>query len=413
MYSILICLAVFLVPASAWFPGLDKTIRSETGADLFNSPEASNITDKRWLYGSGKLRGVNLGSLFVIEPWLSSSVWTNMGCGDAKSEFDCVIKLGQTQANKVFQAHWDSWITQADIAQMQSYGLNTIRIPVGYWMLESLVYADSEYFPQGAFTRLQRVCGWASDAGFYIIIDMHGAPGAQVKENPFTGQYAPSPGFYVSWQYDRGVKFLSWLTTQIHTINSFRNVGMIGIVNEPVQDANAVATMRSTFYPNAFSAIRAAESSLGVTSNNYLHIQPMNAQWGSGDPNQYLTNLYFAAYDDHRYLKWAGTPVSQSSYISTSCSDNRGGNTPTVVGEFSLSVPDNVQWTDGWHPNTQQAFYKKWFAAQVIAYERYTIGWIFWTWKAQLGDYRWSYQDAVAAGVVPRNPQDVYGYSPC
>ncbi len=36
-------------------------------------------------------------------------------------------------------------------------------------------------------------------------------------------------------------------------------------------------------------------------------------------------------------------------------------------------------------------------------YEEYTNGWIFWAWKSQLGDYRWTYQDAVAAGVIPGN----------
>ena len=435
MFYILAFIALFVLPASAWMPGVDRIITNETGSDLFNATGSWSASEKRWLSGSGKLRGVNLGSLFVIEPWLNQVAWGNMGCGDVRSEFDCVLKLGQGQANAVFQQHWDTWITQNDIAQMQSFGLNTIRIPVGYWMMESLVYADSEHFPQGAFRFLERICGWASNAGFYIsklslllcfslcehllisnviVIDMHGAPGAQVKENSFTGQYASSSGFYVNWQFDRGVKFLTWLTQNIHSNNNFRNVGMIGIVNEPVQDSGTAATMRSQFYPNAFSAIRAAEAAAGVTPNNYLHIQPMNSAWGSGDPNEHLPNTYFAAYDDHRYLKWdSRVAVDQGSYIRTSCSDNRGGNSPTVVGEFSLSVPDNVQWSDGWHPNTQQNFYRRWFAAQVTSYERNTIGWVFWTWKAQLGDYRWSYQDAVAAGVIPRNPQDVYSYGVC
>jgi len=73
----------------------------------------------------------------------------------------------------------------------------------------------------------------------------------------------------------------------------------------------------------------------------------------------------------------------------TYSSDNE---TPTVVGEFSLSVPDSVQWSSGWDPSTQQSFYSQWFAAQVLNYEQDTNGWIFWTWKSQLGDYRWSYQ---------------------
>ena len=119
---------------------------------------------------------------------MANDEWTSMGCGDTKSEFDCVSKLGQAQANTVFAKHWSTWTTKDDIAKMKSYGLNTIRIPVGYWMREDLVYTDSEHFPQGGLHYLEQICGWASDAGFYIIIDLHGAPGAQVAGNADTGQ---------------------------------------------------------------------------------------------------------------------------------------------------------------------------------------------------------------------------------
>jgi aryl-phospho-beta-D-glucosidase BglC (GH1 family) len=111
-----------------------------------------------------------------------------MGCGAYNSEFDCVSALGQDAANAAFQKHWASWITQDDITQIASLGINTIRIPVGYWMKEDLVYSDSEHFPQGGYDALVQVAGWASDAGLYIIIDHHGAPGAQVAQNAFTGQ---------------------------------------------------------------------------------------------------------------------------------------------------------------------------------------------------------------------------------
>ncbi len=142
--------------------------------------------------------------------------------------------------------------------------------------------------------------------------------------------------------------------------------------------------------------------------------------------------------DENRYLKYdTSVPVTQATYINNSCTSDKGryvlllfsfplfplffhppcpssppspsllsplrlsqspannppsddGN-PTVVGEFSLSVPDDVQFTADWDPSTQQAFYTQWFAAQITTYEKDTNGWIFWAWKAQLGDYRWSY----------------------
>ncbi|TVY84263.1 Glucan endo-1,6-beta-glucosidase B [Lachnellula suecica] len=404
-------LTLLATPISAWLPGEQREIYALDGKNLFNQTSASNSTSKRWLPASGKIRGVNLGSLFVLEPWLAQTEWNNMGCGPYASEFDCVSALGQGQANAVFQNHWNSWITQGDITQMQSYGLNTIRIPVGYWMMESLVYSDSEHFPQGGLAFLSRVCGWASNAGFYIIIDLHGAPGAQVPRDADTGQAAPSAGFYQDYQFDRATTFLNWLRTTIHNDNNFRNVGMIGIVNEPIQDTKQIGNLRSSYYPNAYAAIRKAESDLGISSNNYVHVQPMNSLWLSGDPKQYLTNQYFMAYDDHRYLKRDPlVTVSQSAYMTDACHDvrSRDGDTPTVVGEFSISVPDDVQWTPAWAPGpSTQSFYTNFFAALVQSFERDTNGWVYWTWKSQLGDYRWSYQDAVAAGVIPTNPGNV------
>jgi hypothetical protein len=94
---------------------------------------------------------------------------------------------------------------------------------------------------------------------------------------------------------------------------------MIGILNEPVQ--TTTDSLLSDYYPNAyavsskitflfpflwnphahgFQAIRNAESALGVAANNYLHVEPMNELWGAGNPNQYLSNTYYMAYDDHR-----------------------------------------------------------------------------------------------------------------
>lgn len=70
-------------------------------------------------------------------------------------------------------------------------------IVVGYWMRESLV-SSSEHFPQGGLNYLAQVCDWAAQQGFYIIIDLHGAPYSQASSpNPDTGQYC-NPSFYTA-----------------------------------------------------------------------------------------------------------------------------------------------------------------------------------------------------------------------
>ncbi|OCK83775.1 glycoside hydrolase family 5 protein [Lepidopterella palustris CBS 459.81] len=414
MRFLLIPLLACLTAVDAWMPS-DRGLFGETrNANHTRLPAGKGRTVRKWLQVSGKVRGVNLGSMFIIEPWMASTEWANMGCGSSASEFDCVLKLGQTAANAAFQAHWARWITQDDIETMASYGINTIRIPVGYWIDESIVYSDSEHFPQGGLAYLDQLVGWASNKGFYIIIDLHGAPGAQVAKQAFTGQYAPTPGFYQTYQYERAYSFLQFITNRIHTNANYRNVGMVGVVNEPIAGQPSLI---SEYYPTAYGKIRATESSLGVTANSHIHIQFMDASWGAGDPKASLTNTFFVAYDNHRYLKWdPSVATTQAGYLGASCADNvaSDGDTPLIVGEWSISPADAVQTSPAFDiaDSANAAFYTSWWAAQVLAYEKQE-GWIFWAWKAQLADYRWSYSEAVQKGIVPTDPDQAYQEGVC
>lgn len=206
-YSIIIMKTLFaglllnIAFASAWLPVRDKRIYNKNGKDIFKrepqkvdkllnsayydpiaKPRQSN--SKRWMSAQAndhRVRGVNLGSLFVFEPWLAEDQWSAIGCGGQNSEFDCGLSLGQDGVNSAMQSHWGSFYNQTDFSDMVNLGLNTVRIPVGYWMYENVVDSSSEPFPQGGFSYLQTVCGWASDEGMFIIIDLHGAPGAQVR----------------------------------------------------------------------------------------------------------------------------------------------------------------------------------------------------------------------------------------
>lgn len=169
--------------------GLISTRPSHLALGSVNAQEnasQSNMTNNRWLPETSTVRGVNLGSQFIIEPWMAYDEFSSMGCGELQDETSCVSKLGQETADVVFARHWDTWTTQDDIAKIVKFGLNVIRIPVGFWMREDLVHAW-EHFPRGGLAYLDRLVGWAADAGLYVIIDLHGAPGSQAQDQQFTG----------------------------------------------------------------------------------------------------------------------------------------------------------------------------------------------------------------------------------
>jgi hypothetical protein len=158
----------------------------------------------------------------------------------------------------------------------------------------------------------------------------------------------------------------------------------------------------------------------------------MTELWGAGDPNQYLGGKTFLAYDDHRYLKYDTTvTVSQAAYLAESCHANRNSDndTPTIVGEFSLSPPSNVQDLAEWSTSTQSAFYKQWFAAQVSNLNpllmagssgvgrpssETTAGYIkvhsSFSYAERVAD---PFIEAVTAGVIPSNITDAVNEEPC
>jgi len=164
-------------------PTFNGTMPSTNGT---HNGTHSNNTEVSWLPSTEKVRGVNLGSQFIVEPWMAYDEWDSMGCGELNDEWQCVKKLGQEAADAAFDKHWDTWITQEDIADISNLGLNVIRLPVGFWIKEDLVLED-EYYPRGGLKYLDRLVGWAADAGLYVIMDLHGAPGSQFANQQYTG----------------------------------------------------------------------------------------------------------------------------------------------------------------------------------------------------------------------------------
>ncbi|OMP85655.1 putative glucan endo-1,6-beta-glucosidase B [Diplodia seriata] len=372
--------------------------------------------------GTSKIRGVNLGSQFIIEPWMARDEWAAMGCGSTKAEFQCIKQAyggDVAKASQVWQGHWARWITNADLDDMVKAGLNTVRIPVGWWMREDLV-TSGEYFPKGGFSYLQSLCEHAAKNGMYVIIEMHGAPGTQNANQPFTGNYSDKAYFYQSdYQSGRAYKFLSWLTTAIHQQPAyFRTVGALGVLNEPKFNNPTDADIRWTmehYYGSAIDAIRNAEAALAVPASAALSVMMMDDLWhdlsGKTDPTKALTAAQKAGllFDDHNYETVPVKGMTPAQVVAYACRDDRRtglqGAERKVVGEWAMSL---AQTGAGFTPETaNKDFWSQYFSAQQWQYER-TSGWVWWSWKVQKGgnageQLQWSYKGLLDSGIVSRN----------
>lgn len=120
-------------------------------------------------YNNQKVRGVNLGGWFVLEPWITPSIFDSAG-DSAVDEYTLSANLGGS-AQFVLSNHWNTFITEDDFYKIAQAGLNHVRIPVGYWAVTPL---SGEPYVQGQLEVLDKAINWARNAGIKVLVDLHG-----------------------------------------------------------------------------------------------------------------------------------------------------------------------------------------------------------------------------------------------
>jgi glucan 1,3-beta-glucosidase len=146
---------------------------------------------------------------------------------------------GQASARAVLERHWDTFVTADTFTYLASVGINTVRIPIGHYMLGSQFIMGTPFEPfidvyKNAWPRLLRVINQAAEAGIGVLIDMHAAPGSQNGQQ-HSGVSDGQTNFFKTQAYqDLLVEALKYLVEQLGPIT---NVIGIQILNEPAADS--------------------------------------------------------------------------------------------------------------------------------------------------------------------------------
>lgn len=216
-----------------------------------------------------KIYGVNIGGWLVLEPWMLPAEWEAMGgqiCSDCSqcigSEW-AYTKAYPNIANAEFAKHWSTWFTQDDVNQLVADGINTARIPLGFWLVEPLVNRATEFYPEGGIVYLQQGVKMLSDAGIQVILDHHALPGVQTGDASFTGNCTEYVEFYTDYNYQRALVWTAVMTSLSHLDPNFASVFAIEAVNEPIMDADQTPGY-GTFQKEFVDTVRAVELTLGI-----------------------------------------------------------------------------------------------------------------------------------------------------
>lgn len=156
--------------------------------------------------------------------------------GKKLSELDIASGWGSlASAQSVLERHWDTWINETDFKYLASIGINTVRIPVGYWNLGPYYCQDTPFQAvaqvyQNSWPRIVRAINMAADAQIGVLIDLHGAIGSQ-NGQPHSGISDGGINMFSNpLNMDKTINVLMFLMQQLSSVT---NVVGIQILNEP------------------------------------------------------------------------------------------------------------------------------------------------------------------------------------
>jgi len=430
-----------------------------------------------------KIYGVNLGSWLVLESWMLPQEWLDMGGESCNHCSTCIAsEFAFAQAypdtvDGIFAKHWDTWFTQDDVDTLKSLNINTVRIPLGYWIIEALVDRKTEFYPRGGIVALIRGLQQLQEAGIVAILDHHALPGVQDANQQFTGNCTTNVQFYTPYNYGRALTWAGVMTALSHLHPAFAPVFAIEAVNEPIMNA-ANTPGYGTYQKEFVAVVRAVEAALGVkvsgvraqeekftnasraiidmsSQNNTLFDSQvvdalvntavilaqlasdseiqfdigkscegheplvtnfMDVNWQYDDPpNPADAALGPQAYDNHLYYSFGGVAdPTPEAYLQSICNLNR------VQADATLG--DSPLWFGEWGLPTQfhatDEFLQQWADAQKLAYSE-GAGWIFWNFKVENSvlanniSREWSYIEGVNLGYLTKDPSQVHNASVC
>lgn len=122
-----------------------------------------------------QLKGINLANWLVPEGYMF--LFDEGATSPRAIQLVFEQLMGDLAARKFWQRFRDSYITRDDIQFIKDAGFNVVRIPFSYRL-----FVGNGYRPRlegVGYGLLDQVIAWCRDAGLYVVLDMHAAPGGQ------------------------------------------------------------------------------------------------------------------------------------------------------------------------------------------------------------------------------------------
>ncbi|KAK8940932.1 hypothetical protein KSP39_PZI009954 [Platanthera zijinensis] len=296
-------------------------------------------------------------------------------------EFQLANGYGQDKAKDVLMNHRNTFITAEDFSFLSEYGINTVRIPVGWWI--ALDPDPPAPFIGGTLAALDNAFLWAQVYNVRCIIDLHAAPGSQNGM-----EHSASRDGSVGWPLSPDYISQSLDAIEFLSARYADNPVLLGIelLNEPSAAAVPLDILVS-YYKSGYQIVRNYSSMVYVIVCQRI---------GNADPMElYETNIGVknVVLDVHYYNLFDAyfgdlNPLQNFQYLynnrRTQLQALNSINGPLIfIGE----------WVNEWNvKNASQIEYQTFGSIQLEVYDAASFGWSYWTLKndEKHWDFEWN-----------------------
>ncbi|GAB7358001.1 hypothetical protein MBLNU230_g0166t1 [Neophaeotheca triangularis] len=356
--------------------------------------------------------GTNVGSVFIMEKWLTSSMYPDSAEGSAERAAvkASVKEMGMDGARQKFEHFWATYLSDSDIDWLKDVAkCTTIRLPIGYFTLGP-AYCQGTPFEKysqvysNAWAAVMNVVSRCHNRGIGTLIDLHGLPGgANAQEHSGTNS-----GKAELWgsrkNLDLATRCVCFI---IHQTRSIEGVAGVQIINEAEHHAEGMYEW--------YDRVIAEASSIDPTMPIYV-----SDAWDLGTAASWSQrhNSLHAGYcspvviDTHYYWAFTGsdkekTPqqITHEVHGKLHALDGKDGGVldrgacQAVVGEYSCVLTEDSWAKRGDVPKEQLV--RDFGNAQSQRYQSRAGGSFFWTYRMDwMEGGEWGFKQMTNQGAI-------------
>ena len=335
-------------------------------------------------------------------------------------------------ARKYLKRHWETWVTEDDIAKIASAGLTHVKIPIGHWIRGDI--RQGEPWVDGDWEYFVRAVQWCRKHGLKVLADIHTAPGSQNgfdNSGQLLNQRTARHWCTHPDRVARSIKAVDDVARAVKEEGFDDVVTSIEILNEIYSDANI--TIVKDFYGKSFDVIRLHLPNATVVGSDNFDAGQFNGYWTD---SQYSNTLL----DTHLYTVFSEKlrSMSPKQHVAFVCGNHynvemmkccwddegRSQGLGRIIGEWTASydmdvaaminvVYDEISQT-GFAPRfdrnispQEKNMLRNYVEAQMVVYEGKvageTNGWFYWNFKVEGGVFaEWDFLRGVEEGWFPK-----------